>query len=188
MGFKSSVGRAPRSYLVLCVLNRILPDEFELDELEKLLGVGDAIKDGAQVRQGFLVGDGSEGAEAVALAGGVALALEECRDQVGSIGDQSRRMLEDGRHGVDGILSHVCMAMLEAGACRGEEGLDKLRFPQLAEEAQGVASDVFVGMLQVISDTVAERRCGSVPVRIVQASHGCEPPYQTKIISCLSFP
>ncbi len=126
------IRRATRSYLVLCVLNRILPDKLELDELEKLLGVGDAVENGAQVGEGFLVGDGSEGAEAVALASGVALALEEGRDQVGSIGDQRRRMLEDGRHGEDGILSHVGMAMLEARSCRGEEGLDKLRFPQLA--------------------------------------------------------
>lgn len=47
------------------------------------------------------------------------------------------------------------MSVLEARSCRGKEGFDELGLSQLAEEAQGVASDVFVGVLKVVTDTVA---------------------------------
>lgn len=45
--------------------------------------------------------------------------------------------------------------MFQTGTRRGKEGLDQFRFAKLAEEAEGVAADVFVRMLEIITDTVA---------------------------------
>lgn len=59
--------------------------------------------------------------------------------------------------GKNGILANICMTVLEAGSCRGEQGLNELGLAQLAEESQSIASNVFVGMLQVIANTVATR-------------------------------
>ena len=64
-------------------------------------------------------------------------------------------MQVDVGDGKDGVLADVGMAMLEAGSCGREEGLDQFRFAELAEEAKSVAADVLVGMLQVVSDAVA---------------------------------
>jgi hypothetical protein len=50
------------------------------------------------------------------------------------------------------------MAVLQAGACGGEERLKKLRFPKFAEEAQRVAADVLVRVLQVVPDAVTAWR------------------------------
>ena len=56
-------------------------------------------------------------------------------------------MLEYGRDRKDGILSDICMSMLEAGAGTRKEGFDELGFSQFAQEAQGVTSNVFVRVL-----------------------------------------
>jgi hypothetical protein len=47
------------------------------------------------------------------------------------------------------------MTMLKAGSGGGEERFDQLGFPQLAQEAQGVAADIFVRVLQIIPNTIA---------------------------------
>lgn len=73
-------------------------------------------------------------------------------------------MLVDRCNGKDSILAHICMTMFKAGPCGGEERFDKLRFAKLAQESQGIASNVLVGMLQIISDSVAAERVESVHV------------------------
>jgi hypothetical protein len=50
------------------------------------------------------------------------------------------------------------MSVLEALAGGGEERFDQLGFAELAEEAEGVAPDVLVGVLKIVPDTVAVRR------------------------------
>lgn len=67
-------------------------------------------------------------------------------------------MLVDGRDGKDRVLAHVGMSVLEAGSGRGEEGLEQLGLPEFGDEAQSVASNVLVGVLQVVPDTVARAR------------------------------
>lgn len=96
-----------------------------------------------------------QGGKGVPLACGVALGLEEGGNQVGGIWYQRGRMLKDGGNGKNGILPYVCVAVLETRSSRGEEGLDEFGFTELAQEAQGVASDVLVGVLKIVSDAVA---------------------------------
>lgn len=135
--------------------------------------------------------------ESVPLARRVALGFEEGRNQVGRIWYQAGRVLVDGCNGEDGVLADICVAMLETRPRRREERLDQLWLAELAEKAQGVAPNVFVRVLEVVPDAVAAERKWSEELnseRIICASglntHGedVRVAYQTRIISCLSFP
>jgi hypothetical protein len=64
-------------------------------------------------------------------------------------------VLENGGNSKDGVLSYVGMTMFEAGASGGQEGLYEFSFPKLAQKSQGIAPNVFVGVLEIISDAVA---------------------------------
>jgi hypothetical protein len=44
--------------------------------------------------------------------------------------------------------------MLQARTCGGEEGLNELWFAEFGEESEGIASNVFVGMLQIVANAV----------------------------------
>lgn len=103
-----------------------------------------------------MVNAGERG-EGVPLAGRVGFRLEEGTDELRGVGDKRRRVLEDGCDGKDCVLTNVRVTVLEALPGGGQQRLDKLGLPQLGEEAQGVASDVLVGVLEVISDTVADQ-------------------------------
>jgi hypothetical protein len=65
----------------------------------------------------------------------------------------------DGRNGEYRVLSDVCVTVLEARSCGRKQGLDELGLSKLAEEAEGVAADVFIGMLKVVSDSIAVIQC-----------------------------
>lgn len=106
----------------------------------------------------------------VPLACGVAFGLEEGGNQVGRIWNQRGRVLEDGGDGKDGILSYICVTVLEARSGGGEEGLDELRFAELAQEAQGIASNVLVGMLEIVSDAVTSEQKG---IQLALGNQGC---------------
>ena len=187
-----------RVYLVLLVLDSILPHELDLNELQQLLRIRYAVEHRAQVRQRPVVVDAGQRGEGVPLAGGVALGLEEGGDQVGGVGDHGRRVLEDGCRGEDGVLADVGVAVLEAGSRGGQEGFYELGLAELGEEAEGVSADVLVRVLEVIPDAVA----GSGPSRVSTIWKFLPPPlvlkevppryqeqtHQTRIISCLSFP
>lgn len=47
------------------------------------------------------------------------------------------------------------MAVLEARPSRREEGFNELRFTELAQKPQSVPSNVLVGVLQIVSNTIA---------------------------------
>ena len=64
-------------------------------------------------------------------------------------------MLEDGGNSKDSILSYIGVTMFEAGASGGKERFDELGFPKLAQKSQGISPNVFIGMLEIISDAVA---------------------------------
>jgi hypothetical protein len=64
-------------------------------------------------------------------------------------------VLEDGSNSEHSILSYVGVTMFETGASGGQEGFNKFSFPKFAQESQGIAPNVFVGMLEIISDAVA---------------------------------
>jgi hypothetical protein len=140
---------------VLLVYNGIFPDKLQLDQLQQLLGIGYSIKRSTKIRQCLVMVDGRESGEGISLAGRVAFCLQESRDELCCVGDERGRMLENGRHSKDGVLADICVAVLETRSGRGEEGLDKLGLTELAQEAECVAPDVFVGMLKVIPDAVA---------------------------------
>lgn len=46
------------THLVLLVLNRVLPYEFQFHQLEQFISIWYTIKDSAQVRQGFVMAHG----------------------------------------------------------------------------------------------------------------------------------
>ena len=128
-----------------------------------------------------------KGGKCVSLAGGIGLALQESSDELRSIGDEGRRMREDGRDGEDGILANVCVAVLEAESRGGEQRLDELGFPQLAQEAESIASDVFVRVLQVMQNAITIQK-QSQSTKNPPESQRVQTTYHTRIISCLSLP
>ena len=68
-------------------------------------------------------------------------------DKLWCVWDEMLKFTVDGIYGKDGVLADVCVTMLETRPGGGEKGLDQLGFAKLAEEAQGIAADVLVGML-----------------------------------------
>lgn len=98
--------------------------------------------------------DAGKCSKGVPLACGIALSFQESRNQVCGVGDKSLGVLVNRCNSEDSVLPDIGMAVLKTRPGRGEEWLDELRLPQLAEEPQGVAPDVLIGMLQIISNTV----------------------------------
>lgn len=131
--------------------------------------------------------DGHEGCECIALAGAVGLRIEERLDKLRSIWDQRLRVLEDRSDSPHGVLADIGVAVIQAGACGREEGFNEFRFSELAQESQGVSSDVFVGVLKIVTDTVTaqkDRLLESMAYNVGMR----QVPYQTRIISCFSLP
>ncbi len=56
----------------------------------------------------------------------------------------------DSVDGQDCIAAYIAVTMLQTGTDRWHEGLQQLRFLQLAQEAQGGATDELVGMLEIL--------------------------------------
>lgn len=83
------------TYLVLRVLHRILPDKLQLDKLQQLISVRDAIEGSRQVFQGLGVANGHESGKRIALAGAVGFTVEEGLDKFWCIRDERFRVLED---------------------------------------------------------------------------------------------
>ena len=52
-----------------------------------------------------------------------------------------------GGNGEDGVLADIGVSMLQTGSCRRKERLNQLWFSKLAQKSEGVAPDVFIGML-----------------------------------------
>lgn len=100
--------------------------------------------------------DGRQGGESIALAGGIALGLEEGLEKLGGIGHEGFVVLVDGGNGEDGILSNIGMAVFKTSSCRSQKRLNQFGIAQLAQKSQSVASDVFVRVLQIHSDTIAK--------------------------------
>jgi hypothetical protein len=101
-----------------------------------------------------LVADGHERCKGIALAGAVGLALEESLDQLRRIGNEGFGVLEDRSHGPDCVLAHIGVAVFQTRTRGGKEGLDEFRFAEFAKESKGVSSDIFVGVLKVVANTV----------------------------------
>lgn len=143
----NSPGSPHDTYLILRILDSILPYELQLDQLEKLIRIWDSIKYTAEICQSSLVTDADQRRECVPLARMIAFALQECGYQLRGIRNQTLGVLEDRGHSKHGVLTNVGMSVLETRTCGGKEGFDQLGFTELAQESQCVAADVFVGML-----------------------------------------
>lgn len=85
----------------------------------------------------------------------VAFRAQEGLYQLGSIRNERLRMLEDGGNCPHGIFPNVCMSVFKARAGGGEERFDQFWFAELAKKTKGVSSDVLVGVLEIVSYTVA---------------------------------
>jgi hypothetical protein len=152
----AAIDKCP-THLVLGVLNSILAQELKLSQLKKLIGVRNSIESCAKVLEGLLVANRHEGSEGIALASAIRLRFEEGQKQLGRIWDESFGVLEDGSNCPGGVLAHIGVAVFQARAGRGKEGFDEFGFAQLAQEAESVSSDVFIGVLQVVADAVAKQ-------------------------------
>jgi hypothetical protein len=99
--------------------------------------------------------DADQSGKGISLAGMITLISEEGVNKVRSIGDERLRVDVKGGDGKDGVLPHIGMSMLKTGTCWRQQRLDELGLPKLAKEPKRVAPNVFVGMLEVISDAIA---------------------------------
>lgn len=99
--------------------------------------------------------DRHERRKGIAFAGAVGFRLQECLEKLGSIWDERLRVLEDRRNGPNGVLAHIGMAVFQARAGRGKEGLDKFGLAQLAQETESIASDIFVRVLKIVTNAIA---------------------------------
>lgn len=73
--------------------------------------------------------------------------------------------LPDGIESKDGVLSNVGVTMFEGCTDGGDERLEKFSCgctssgrDELGDEAKGCASNVFVWMLEVVSDSVSREK------------------------------
>lgn len=98
---------------------------------------------------------GEEGGEGITLASMVILDGKECFDEFRGVGDKGLGVLVDRCDCPNSILPYICVSMVQARACGGQQGLDQLRFSELAKESEGVPTDILIGVLEVISYTVA---------------------------------
>ena len=73
-------------------------------------------------------------------------------------------MLENGGNSEDGILANVGVAVLEASASGSKEGLDELGLAQFTKETKSVATDVFIGVLEVHADAVTMSYVSPIPL------------------------
>jgi len=64
--------------------------------------------------------------------------------------------LVDGHDGEDGVAADEGVAMLEVGEDGGDERLNDLRLIEAAEETEGDAADVLVGVLEVVAEILAD--------------------------------
>lgn len=71
----------------------------------------------------------------ISFARCVRLTLDERGEKLRRVGNERRRVAEDGCNSEDGILTNICMTMFKAGSCRRQKRLDELWFSQLAEES-----------------------------------------------------
>lgn len=62
----------------------------------------------------------------------------------------------DGHDGEDGVAADEGVAMLEVREDGRDERLDDLRLIEAAEEAEGDAADVLVGVLEVVAEVLAD--------------------------------
>lgn len=141
----------------------ILANKLQFYQLKKFVGIRDALECCAEVFKRLLMANCKKGGESIALACGVIFSFKERVDEIWRIRDEGLEILIDGRNGPNGALPHIGMSVLEARASRGKKGFKEFGFAELAEESEGVASDVFIRMLEVVPDTVAVETYQSRP-------------------------
>lgn len=78
-------------------------------------------------------------------------------------------MLVDRSQRPNSVLSDISVSVVKTGLGSGEQGFDQFRFSQFGEEAKGIPTDEFVGMLKVIPDAVTcTCQCHHSMMRVLQ--------------------
>lgn len=77
----------------------------------------------------------------------VAFALKKCLKEFRSVGNQDLRKVVYGRYSEDGVLADVSVSMLQTRSGGRKERLNQLGFSKLAQEPEGVASNILIRML-----------------------------------------
>ena len=85
----------------------------------------------------------------------VTFASEEGLKKFRSVRNQRFGKVVYGGDGKHGVLPDVGMSMLQAGSGRRKERLNQLGLPKLAQKSEGIAPDVLVGMLQIVTNAIA---------------------------------
>lgn len=89
------------------------------------------------------------------LACCVGLSDEERVDELRGVGDEVLMLAIDGVDGKNGILPYIGVSVLKAGANSWDEGFKELDVAgDLLEETKSCAANVFVWMLQVVSNGI----------------------------------
>jgi hypothetical protein len=91
----------------------------------------------------------SQSSECIAFASVVGFFVEEIDEEIWSIGDEILQMGVDARNCPDSILSDVYVPMLQALPGRVEQGFEDFLVSELGEESEGIAANIFVGVLKV---------------------------------------
>lgn len=99
--------------------------------------------------------DRGEGCKGITLAGAVGLRFKEGLEEFGGVGNEGLGVLENRGDCPGGILSYIGMAVFQTRAGRGQEGLDEFGLAEFAQETESVSTDIFVRVLQVITDAIA---------------------------------
>lgn len=89
----------------------------------------------------------TESRKCIPLARVVTFAFEKCLEEFRSVGNQDLRKVIYGGDGEGGVLADVGVSMLQTRSGRRKERFDQLGFSELAQEPEGIASDIFIGML-----------------------------------------
>jgi hypothetical protein len=98
-----------------------------------------------------------KGSKGISLARGVIFRLQEGIYQFRGIGHQLLEICVYGGNCEDGILSHISMSVFETLTSRLYERLHEFCITDLGKESQGIATDILVWMLEVETDTVANK-------------------------------
>jgi len=79
-------------------------------------------------------------------------------EEIWGVRDERLVLLEDHVDGQDGVAAHVRVAVLEAGPDRRDQRLKDLRLLQLAQEAERATTNVFIRVLKVVPQCIANEK------------------------------
>lgn len=151
-------GDAPAGSAAVLAAGPHLANEVQRHGLQDVAPRRDLLHVGQQVRQRALLRVVVQHEEGVASRRQVALALQELLHRLRRLGQHVLSIGQsvdcvDSQHRV---APHEAVAVLQVGHDRRDERFDDLRLLDAAQEAQRDAADVFVRVLQVVAQVLAD--------------------------------